>query len=486
MSAMKAGISRNTARKYLRQADPTQQQKQPHSWRTRADPLEAIWSRAQAMLEVAPELEAKTLFEHLCGGNQGKVAAGQLRTFQRRVRQWRLTHGKSKEVFFTQEPKAGEVLSVDWTDMRDLGVTVEGRALDHLLFHAVLPFSNWEWAVRCRSESLLSARSGLKATLGRLGRVPRELLIDNSSTATHRLSADGQRRGFNTEFVSICEHYGIAPRTINVGRPQENGNCESMHGHLKSRLEQHLLLRGSRDFASEEEYDRFVMAVLEKANTLRAAELAQELEVMSEHLAAELPDYTETTVSVNNNSTIRVCKMTWSVPSALIGSRLKARIYETRIVLLDGREVLADLPRQHGGDRGAVIDFRHVIGWLVRKPGAFGQYRWRESMFPSMAFRAAYDHLCRLHGPAKADRHYLDILQVAALEGTSAVENVLEELMAQPRGVLIATEIKAMLESYRDDALRWRDRGPLEASLADYDALLGEQTEPELEAHHGF
>jgi hypothetical protein len=227
------------------------------------------------------------------------------------------------------------------------------------------------------------------------------------------------------------------------------------------------------------------MEVLKKANTPRVAKLTLELAAMREHLAAELPDYVETSVSVNNNSTVRVCKMTYSVPSQLIGTRLKARIYETRIVLLDGREVLADLPR-HGGDRGAVIDYRHLITWLVRKPGAFAQYRWREAMFPSMAFRAAYDHLCRQHEPAKADRHYLDILQVAAQEGTSAVENVLEELMAQPRGVLNAAEIKAMLESYRDDALRWRDRGPLEASLADYDTLLGEQPEPELEAHHGF
>jgi hypothetical protein len=286
--------------------------------------------------------------------------------------------------------------------------------------------------------------------------------------------------------VSICEHYGITPRTTNVGCPHENGNCESMHGHLKSRLEQHLLLRGSREFGSEEEYDRFVMGVLEKANALRAAKLVLELAVMREHLAAELPNYTETMVRVNNNSTIRVCKMTWSVPSGLIGGRLKARIYETRIVLLDGRDVLADLPRQ-GGDRGAVIDFRHVIDWLVRKPGAFGQYRWREAMFPSMAYRVVYDHLRSRHEPAKADLHYLEILQVAAQDGTAAVEQVLEELLAQPRAEINAAEIKAMLEAYRDEALRWRDRGPLEASLADYDALLGGQADNQQEeASHGF
>src|SRR5690606_10709292 len=147
--------------------------------------------------------------------------------------------------------------------------------------------------------------------------------------------------------------------------PHENGTCEAMHGHLKRRLEQHLLLRGSRDFSSEEEYDRFVIGVLERANGLRGARFAQEVAGMREHLAVELPDYTETTVRVNNNSTIRVCKRVYSVPSRLIGSRLRARIHETHVVLLDGMVVLAELPLQ-GGDRGAVIDFRHVIQWLVR------------------------------------------------------------------------------------------------------------------------
>src|ERR1035437_1241172 len=176
MSAMKAGVSRNTAKKYLRQADPSKQEKQPHDWRTREDPLEAIWSGAQRMLEKAPELQAKALIEYLMEGGDGVMEEKVLRTFQRRVRQWRLEHGEEKEVFFTQEARPGVVLAVDWTDMRDLRVSVCGGKMDHLMFHAVLPYSNWQWAVRCRSESLLSVRGGLKATIGRLGRVPREIL----------------------------------------------------------------------------------------------------------------------------------------------------------------------------------------------------------------------------------------------------------------------------------------------------------------------
>jgi hypothetical protein len=137
MSAMKAGVSRNTARKYLRQADPSKQEKQPHDWQTRKDPLEAVWSAARGMLETAPELQAKALLEHLSERTAGGIEENVLRTFQRRVRQWRLEHGNEKEVFFSQEARPGAVLAVGWTDMRDLGVSICGVKLDHLMFHAV-------------------------------------------------------------------------------------------------------------------------------------------------------------------------------------------------------------------------------------------------------------------------------------------------------------------------------------------------------------
>ena len=206
MSAMKAGMSRNTARKYLRQTDAMEQRQVPHTWRTRKDPLEAVWEQALAMLREAPELEAKALFEHLAQGRGEELAPGLLRTFQRRVRQWRLAEGPEKEVFFTQDHAPGAVLAVDWTDMGGLGITIQGKPLAHKLFHAVLPYSNWEWAVRANSESTLSLRAGLRAALGRLGRVPRELLTDHSSTATHQLKRGGSARVFNEEYLGICAH----------------------------------------------------------------------------------------------------------------------------------------------------------------------------------------------------------------------------------------------------------------------------------------
>jgi transposase len=478
MSAIKAGMSRTTARNYLRQDDVMEQRQVPHTWRTRADPLEAVWPQALSMLREAPELEAKALFEYLAQSHPGGVKAGLLRTFQRRVRKWRLVEGPEKEVFFTQEHKPGEVLAVDWTVMDSLGIMIEGKALAHKLFHGVLPYSNWEWAVRAHSESTLSLRGGLKAVLGRLGRVPRQLLTDHSSTATHQLKRDGAERGFNEEYLGICAHYGIEPRTINVGRPQENGSCESSHGHLKRRIRQHLLLRGSFDFASEEEYDRFLIGVLESANRLRTERLGEELAAMKETAIEDLPDYRELMVSVGNNSTIRVRKLRYSVPSRLIGTKLLARIYENRIVLLDGAQEVAQLPLNRG-DRGAVIDFRHVIGHLLRKPGAFAGYRWREELFPALVYRAAYDHLTRVS--AQADRRYLEILKVAADEGQTVVENALEHLLSVPHPVISAEDVLGLIDTWRDLQRQWRERPPLEVCLKDYDALLDGWQEDEAE-----
>ncbi len=470
MSAMKAGMSRKTAGKYLRQDNVMEQRQVAHTWRTRKDPLEEIWPQALAMLRDAPELEAKALFGHLAEGRGDEIKPGLLRTFQRRVKTWRLAEGPEKEVFFTQDHKPGGTLAVDWTDMGGVGISIQGKVFAHKLFHAVLPYSNWEWAVRAHSESTLSLRGGLKAALERLGKVPRELLTDHSSTATHQLHRGGSTRVFNEEYLGICAHYGITPRTINVGRPQENGSCESSHGHLKRRIRQHLLLRGSRDFASEEEYDVFLMRVLDSANRLRTERLGEELAAMGETVVADLPDYRELMVTVGNNSTIRLRKMRYSVPGRLIGAKLLARIYENRIVLLDGAREVAQLPLNRG-DRGVVIDFRHVIGHLLRKPGAFAGYRWREELFPAPVYRAAHDHLERTG--READKRYLEILKVAADEGQTAVENALEHLLAGPHPVITAAEVRGVLDTWRDMEREWRQRPPLVVCLTDYDALLG-------------
>jgi len=426
MSALKSGMDRKTARKYLQNPQRLSQPRPARDWRTRADPLAVIWREAEPRLRAAPELEAKALFEHLLMIRPEQVQVEQLRTFQRRVRQWRLEHGPTPEVIFPQRHSPGEVMQVDWTHAKELAVSIAGHPLDHLLCQAVLPYSNWQWATRCQSESLLSLRAGLQAALFRLGKVPKRLQIDNSSAATHQISGEG-KRDFNPEFLSLVAHYGLAARTIHVGCPNENGDVEAHNGHLKRRLEQHLLLRGYRDFATELAYDEFVAEVLTQANGPRTVKVAEELAVMRELPATRLCEYDEVDCRVCSHSTIRVKRVTYSVPARFISRRLRARVYEQHLEVYHGAEQIAQITRVPG--RQAVIDYRHVIQALLRKPGAFARYHYREELFPSSTYRRAYDRLVQDHGPGPGELEYLRLLKLTAELGRSAIEGLLSELL---------------------------------------------------------
>jgi transposase len=469
-SALKAGMSRPTARKYLESGQTPEQLQAKHDWRTRLDPVAEIWPEAEARLKDAPELEAKALFEHLQSQQPGKLSQKHLRTFQRRVKLWRLQYGQDKEVFFPQDWEPGRAMQLDWTHAGELAVTIAGVFYDHLLCHTVLPYSNWQWATRCQSESLLSLRQGLQEGLHRLGKVPQELRVDNSSAATHCIgAAQAQgKREFNPEFVSVCAHYGLAPKTIGIACPNENGDVESGNGHLKRRLKQHLLLRGSRDFASEADYDRFLERVLERANASRADKVAEELAVMKPLPPTRLAEYDELVCSVSSASTIRVKKVTYSVPARLIGSQVKVEVYESELRLYSGRQQLLTLPRQRG-DRGVVLNYRHVIDHLLRKPGALERYRYREQLYPTPTFRQAYDRLVAEQGQRRGSLEYLRLLKLASEAGQSDVELMLVEFVCPPYPKWTAEQVRQMLAPRPPQAIVVGDLIP---EVAVYDRLL--------------
>ena len=468
LSALRAGVDRKTARKYLQEEATPQQLRKPHRWRTRADPLAADWPKAIAMLKEAPELEARSLFDFLSAQPGSGLKPEHIRTFQRRVRQWRGTEGPEKEVMFAQERVPGGLLEVDWTHPGQLQVTVQGQPLDHLLCHGVLAYSNWQWAVRCQSESFLSLVSAVQACLNRLGKAPQCLGTDNSSAATHEI--DAGKRAYNPDYLDLCAHYDLSPLTINVGCPNEQGDVESANRHLKRRLDQHLLLRGSRDFPSAESYDQFVASVLESANAGRQARLAEELAVMRPLPPNRLAEYRELFVQVSSQSTIRVRNVSYSVPSRLIGQRVRVERYESELKVFLGREPVLRLPRQRG-DRGVVIDFRHVVGPLLRKPGAFAQYQHREQLYPTPGFRAAYDRLVADHGQKDGVTEYLQVLRVAAEHGVDAVDARLSSCLAGKQkwtALMLARELTP-------NRGRWLETPSLVPDLQCYDALLGSE-----------
>jgi len=472
LSAMKADMSRPTARKYLRDGKPPAEAQAKHTWRTRPDPLAQIWPAAEAMLTEAPELEAKALFEHLSEKSPGVVGEKHLRTFQRRVKLWRLEHGPDKEVFFPQDWPPGRAIQLDWTHATELGVRIDGRLYDHLLCHVVLPYSNWEWATRCQSESLLSLRHGLQEGLHRLGKVPLELRVDNSSAATHQVGT-GSQREFNAEFVSVCEHYGLKPQTIGIGCPNENGDVESINGHLKRRLRQHLLLRGSREFVSEGAYEQFVHQALQRANHGREEKVRAELAVMKPLPPTRLSEYDEVYCSVSSASTIRVKKVGYSVPARLIGQELKVEVYEQELKLYSGRQWLLTLVR-HRGDRGVILDYRHIIDHLLRKPGAFECYRYREQLFAGVLYRQAYDRMVSRHGQRRGSLEYLRLLKLASEVGEPALELYLVEYVCPPYPAWIVDQLREWVQPTPRSQVELAE---LEPELGSYDGLLSSSQE---------
>ncbi|MDX9775792.1 MAG: IS21 family transposase [Petrimonas sp.] len=431
-AAAKAGMCRQTASKYLQGAKmPSKAKTQKRLWRTREDPLADIWKEAEEMLEI-PELESKALFDYLCEKHPDKLLENHLRTFQRRVREWKATKGPNQEVFFPQDVTPGRRMSVDFTHMNALEITINGEAFAHMLCHSVLSYSGWEWASVCFSESLQALKTGIQDAVFRLGHVPEELWTDNSTSATHNPSKTGDtaKRSFNLRYLSLTEHFGMKPHTINIGKSNENGAVESLNGHIKRRINQHLLLRGSRDFASREEYDHFLCVVLNKANNLRRERLKEELKHMPELKASRLSEWDEEQAVVRKWSTVNLAKNVYSVPSRLIGRTVTGRIYEDRIEIYYNGELQLEAPRLRG--RGNTnINYRHVIHSLARKPGAFRDYRYRQEMFPTHNFRRTYDQLEQNCSPRLADMEYLRILKLAADLMQSMVDEVLADLLAK-------------------------------------------------------
>jgi hypothetical protein len=471
ISALKADVDRQTARKYIHAGQGPQERQAQHGWRTRPDPLEQVWPAVRAMLRDAPELEAKTLFDYFRARPDSGLEEQHLRTFFRRVRHWRATEGPEREVFFAQEQHPGALLQLDWTHAQGLQVKIQGEELDHLFCHCVLPYSNWQWATRCVSESFLSLVAGLQAALAQLGKGPLHLVTDNSSAATHELeSMPGRPRGYNSDYLELCTHYELTPLTINVACPHEQGDVESGNRHWKRRLEQHLLLRGSRDFVSVQAYDGFVGEVLRAANAPRQKRLTEELACMRALPATRLAEYREYEPVVSSQSLIRVQRRTYSVPSRLIGHMLRVELYEAELKVYLGREYVLALPRVRG-KQGSGVDFRHVIGPLLRKPGAFLHYRHREALYPSTTFRAAYDRLVADHGERPGVIEYLQVLKLAAEETVERVEPVLRAQVAQA-GKWRANQVRDQLAPPVRKVIELAGLTP---SLETYDTLLGKE-----------
>ena len=424
--AAKAGMSEKTARKYRKSGKLPSQCKVIHDWRTRPDPFDRDdWRWVEDVLENNNGIEAKTLFEVLQREHPGRYQDGQLRTFQRRVKLWRALKGPGNEVFFPQVYKPGEWCESDFTRMKSLGVTINGVPFDHMLYHFVLCYSNWETGMICFSESYESLSAGLQNALWKLGGVAKYHRTDNLSSAVNPV---GNPEVFTDKYRGLAEHYGLESHKIQPGSPNENGDIEKRHDRLKKAVDQALMLRGSRDFNSRDEYEQFLQNLFDQLNSGRRERLKEELAVLRQLPRRRHDDYTEVRCKVSRFSMIRVLKNSYSLHSRLIGEQVKARVYADHIDVWYAQRRIEVLPRLRG-ENGHYINYRHIIDWLVRKPGAFENYLYKDDLFPTSQFRVAYDLLRSRYGSRQANKHYLRILKLAAHESQTLVNESLRFLI---------------------------------------------------------
>lgn len=442
-AAVKSGMDEKTARKYrdLNKLPSEIKASRSRDWQTREDHFAEVWGEVKPLLELNPGLEAKTIFEYLQRKSPGSFEDGQIRTFQRRVKNWRAVEGPHKEVFFSQIHQPGKLAQSDFTHMEGLGVTIAGQSFEHLIYHFVLTYSNWETGTICFSESFESLNEGLQNALHELGGVPEEHQTDRLTTAVNKTDNPQE---FTQRYQALLDHYRIKGRKTQPASPNENGDVEQRHYRFKKALDQSLMLRGSRDFSSRDEYSSYLKKLFDQLNSGRRKRFSEEQAVLR-GLPKRLDLCTKIDLKVGPSSTIRVKHNVYSVDSRLIGEQITVRLYAEYLEVWHGQRCLEKIPRLRGTGKYRV-NYRHIIDWLVRKPGAFENYRYQSGLFPSSRFRMAYDSLKKRYAVSVAAKQYLRILHLAAQESESLVEDALRLLLDREE-VITAESVKAIVFS---------------------------------------
>jgi hypothetical protein len=468
LAAAKAGMNEKTARKYLKEGKFPSQLKKIRAYRTHKDVFESIWPECKMLLETNPGLEGKYLFQYFQRKYPCIYSDGQLRSFQRKTKNWRALEGPWKDVIFPQIHHPGRLGASDFTHAESLGVTIQGKLFPHLIFHFVLTYSNWETGTICFSESFESLSEGLQNALWKLGGVPERHRTDNLSAAIHKECNPDK---FTQRYNGLLNHYRLKGEHINSGNANENGDVEKSHHLFKKALDQSLMLRGSRDFESREAYKKFIEKIFSQLNAGRQKRFLEECKCLRELPKRRLDDFKEETVSVRRSSVIFVGKNVYSVNSRLIGEKVKVRSYAEHIEVWYGDRKLYLFNRLRGEGKHS-INYRHIIDSILRKPGAFENYHYQDSLFPTIHFRMAYDFLVE-KSRTTASKEYLKILNLAAKENESLVDDILQVLFDKEAEISFES-VSMLIESHRTGSLE----SPItkikvdEVNLEKYDRLF--------------
>lgn len=415
IAAAKSGFSSSSAYRIEKDRRLPSQRKVRRE-RRRPDPLADVWqSEIVPILAATPGLRPVAIFEEVLRRHP-ELGAGVRRTLERRIRAWRAIHGPDQEVVFRQVHEPGRMGLSDFTEMGDLAVTIAGVPLDHRLYHFRLAYSGFEHAhVILGGESYVALAEGLQNALWALGGVPLEHRSDSLSAAFRNLGRDTQD-DLTRRYHELCAHYGMTPSRNNTGVAHENGSIESAHGHLRRGLEDALLLRGSRDFDDLTTYRRFIDEVVGRRNARLRQRIDLERAALQELPGRRTADFEETIVTVTSSSGFVLRKVFYSVPSRLIGHRLRVRLYDDRLEIYLGGTQQMTLARgraRANGKHGHVVDYRHVIHALKRKPMALLGLVYRDQLFPRQVYARTFEALTAGLPARAACRTMVGILTLA-------------------------------------------------------------------------
>jgi hypothetical protein len=418
-AAAKASISIATA--YRIEKDPRlpSQRKAPRE-RRRPDPLGDIFkAEVVPMLQASPGLRSVAIFEEMIRRHP-ELGGGIRRTLERRIRSWRAIHGAEREIIFRQVHEPGRMGLSDFTDMGEAGIAIAGAALDHRLYHFRLAYSGFEHAhVVLGGESFVALAEGLQNALWSLGGVPREHRTDSLSAAFRNLDTQACT-DLTRRYDEFCHHYGMTPSRNNTGIAHENGAIEGPHGHLKRAIQDALLMRGSADFADLAAYRGFIDEIVSRRNVRNAKRIDLERAELQPLPGQRTSDYEEVSVRVTSSGGFTLRKVFYTVPSRLIGHRLRVRLFDDRLDLFIGGTPLMTLTRGRphaSGKHDQVVDYRHVIHSLRRKPMALLSLVYRDQLFPRDAYRRTFDALLMRLPERQACRVMTDLLALAHERG---------------------------------------------------------------------
>lgn len=469
-AAAQAAISLRTA--YRIENDPRLPSQMPRPrGRRRPDPLITIFdAEIVPMLEAAPDMRPIAIFEEM-QRRHPELPDGVRRTMERRIRQWRALNGKDRDVIFRQVQEPGRMGLSDFTEMGDLAVRVAGVDLDHRLYHFRLACSGFEHVhVILGGESYVALAEGLQNALWALGGAPLEHRSDSLSAAFRNLDHEA-REDLTSRYDALCSHYRMEPTRNNRGVAHENGAIESPHGHLKNSIRDALLMRGTIDFEDLTAYRSFLDEIVGRKNARNRQRIDAERAVLQPLPDNRTADYEHELVYVSTSGGFVLRKVFYTVPSRLIRHRPRARLYDDRVELFVGSTRVLTLVRGRpgrDGKHGHVIDYRHVIHALRRKPMALLNLVYRDQLWPRDAYRHMFDHLCERLSERAACKLMVELLSIAHERGCEAqLATLLSEDLAADR----LPELKVLRERFAPDLASLPEVSVRLTPLTVYEAL---------------